>query len=128
MDGQRILALARKTEPDALAELEEMHLADAPDYITAIMAGLAHGLTPPKALHGAWGKWMADNAASIQEFGLANFYDGPEASCAMVNYTSLTRYLAIMVAEQGRHNAELEDRLRVLESKVANNPALLEAV
>ena len=98
-----------------------MPLADAPDYITAIMAGLAHGLTPPKALHGAWGKWMADNAESIQEFGLANFYNGPEESRAMVNYTRLTQYLAIMVAEQGRRNAHLEDCLRSL---VEANPTL----
>ena len=119
MDGQRILALALATDPDILAELEEMHLADAPDYMTAILAGLAHGLTPQKALHAAWGKWMSDNAESIQEFGLANFYDGLDASCAMVNYTGVTQYLAIMVAEMGRRNVELGDRVAVQETKMA---------
>jgi len=94
-----------------------MHLADAPDYITAIMAGLAHGLTPPKALHGAWGKWMTDNAEVIQEFGLANFYDGFEASCAMVNYTRLAQYLTIMVTEQGRQNEELRQELEEIKSE-----------
>ena len=91
-----------------------MHLADAPDYFTAIMAGLAHGLTPPKALHGAWGKWLTDNAESIQEFGLANFYDGFEANCAMVNTTRVMQYLAIMVAEQGRELAEIRAELKTL--------------
>ena len=118
MDGQRILAQALATKPDVFSELKEMHLADAPDYVTAIVAGLAHGLTPREALHGAWGKWMADNAESIQEFGLANFYDGFEADRAMVNYTGVTQYLAIMVAEQGRENAEMKERLEMLESKM----------
>ena len=111
MDGQRILDRALAPRPDALSELEDMHLADAPDYITAILAGIAHGLTPQKALHGAWGKWMSDNAEAIQKFGLATFYDGFEGNRAMVNYTGITQYLAIMVAEQGRQIESLREEL-----------------
>jgi len=115
MDGQRILALVSKSDAE-IAELSEMHLADAPDYITAIAAGLAHGLTPPKALHAAWGKWMTDHADAIQAFGLANFYDGPDASRAMTNSTNVTRYLAIMVAEQGAQIAALREELEQLKA------------
>lgn len=110
MDGQRILALKAPT-PEALSKLESMHLADAPDYTTAIMAGLAHGLTPRDALHGAWGKWMTDHAESIQKFELANFYDGPESSKAMVNYSRFVHYLVVMVAEQDRHLLTLREEL-----------------
>ena len=114
MDGLGLLAPAA---PEGV-DLETMHLKDAPDYITAIAGGLAHGLTPPKALHGAWGKWMCDHADAIQDFGLANFYDGKDAGRAMVNYTRLTQYLALMVAEQGRVLAEVTEQNKELQAQL----------
>ena len=97
--------------PRPTTDLREMHLADAPDYLTAVAAGIAHDLTPSAALKAAFGKWATDHADAIQEFGLANFYDGKDVARAMVNYSRLTQYLAIMVAEQSRRIAELEAQL-----------------
>lgn len=84
-----------------------MSLADAPDLPTAIAAGLAHGLTPKAALKSAFGKWMSEHAEDVQRFGLANFYDGPDASRAFVNETAMLHFLCIVVAEQQRQIAAL---------------------
>ena len=88
--------------------LDTMHLADAPDYFTAVAAGEAHGLAPTHALKAAFGKWMTDHADAVQRYGLANFYDGPDASRAFANYTRLVQFLTIVVAEQGREIAALK--------------------
>jgi hypothetical protein len=91
--------------------LDRLSLADAPDLPTAIAAGLAHGLTESEALKSAFGKWMSEHAADVQRFGLANFYDGPDASRAMVNYSRLAQFLCVVVAEQQRQIAVLTQRL-----------------
>lgn len=93
---------------DALAA---MSLADAPDLPTAIAAGIAHGLTPSDALKSAFGKWMTEHAEGVQAFGLANLYDGPDANRAMVNQTRLLQYLAVMVDQQRREIASLQQQL-----------------
>ena len=108
-----MLALIPK---EASLDLSEMSLADAPDYTTAVAAGLAHGLAPTEALKSAYGKWLTDHADAVQEFGLANFYDGKDSNHAFVNETRLAQYLAIMVAEQGRQIAELREELEQLKA------------
>lgn len=95
--------------PDRAA-LQAMTLADAPDLPTAIAAGLAHGLTEPEALKSAFGKWMSEHAADVQRFGLANFYDGTDAPRMMVNYSRLAQFLCVVVAEQQRQIADLQQR------------------
>lgn len=87
----------------ARRHLEQMSLADAPDYRTAIAAGLAHGLTPFEAVKSAFGKWLTTNAADVQRFKLANFYARQRRQRrqgAFVNYTHLLRFLTIVVADQ----------------------------
>lgn len=83
-------------------DLASMSLADCPDLGTAVAAGIAHGLTPKEAVKSAFMKWMQENSVGVQGYGLANFYDGPESPRAMVNYSALTQFLAITVAEQQR--------------------------
>jgi hypothetical protein len=94
--------------PAPSPSLATMTLADAPDYLTAIAAGEAHGLTPPDALKSAFGKWLSENAGAVERFGLANFYEGTEESKAFANYSALVRLLTLMVAEQGREIAALK--------------------
>ena len=94
--------------PNAAVALDALHLADAPDYFTAIAAGEAHGLVPTQALKAAFGKWLTDHADAVQRYELANFYDGQDASRAFVNYSRLAQFLVIVVAEQGREIAELK--------------------
>lgn len=86
-----------------------MTLADAPDLPTAIAAGIAHGLTESQALKSAFGKWMGEHADAVERFGLANFYDGTDASRAMVNYSRLVQFLCVAVAEQQRQIAEMRE-------------------
>lgn len=90
------------------ARLAASALADAPDLPTAIAAGLAHGLTPSDALKSAFGKWLRDHADAVQDFGLANFYDGKDASRAMVNQTRVIQFLCVALAEQGRQIRALQ--------------------
>lgn len=119
--------------PDALVpvtrdrSLTEMSLADAPDYLTAVAAGIAHDLTPSAALKAAFGKWATDHADAVQEFGLANFYDGKDVARAMVNYTRLTQYLAVMVSEQGRQIEELREQNVELQRLVTTQHELIGA-
>lgn len=92
-------------------DLATMSLDECPDLETAMAAAFARGLPAPKALNAAWAKWMRSNAAAIQEFGLANFYDGLDADCAMVNTKALTKYLLIRTVIQGEQIASLTARL-----------------
>lgn len=85
-----------------LAPLASMSLADAPDHRTAIAAGMAHGLTAPEALKSSFGKWLRENAADVEAFGLGSFYDGTDQSRAFVNNTRLLHFLVIVVADQAR--------------------------
>lgn len=96
------------------AELATMSLAEAPDYLTALAAAEAHGIAPPEALRSAFGKWLTDNHEVIQRYGLANFYDGPEAARAMVNQGAMVRFLAIALADMGKRVARIEDENREL--------------
>lgn len=98
-------------------DLATMSLAECPDHMTAIQAGIMHGLAAPEALKSSFGKWLSENADAVQQFGLANFYDGPHADRAFVNYTRLTQLLAVMVADQSRQIAALQSeaaRVRAL--------------
>lgn len=83
-------------------DLATMSLDECPDLWTAVEAGLMHGLTPEAALDAAFGKWATENAPALQKFGISNFYDGRYAARAFVNYSLLTRFLAITCAEQDK--------------------------
>lgn len=102
------MADALTPAPTRAIDLAMMSLDDCPDLWTAVEAGIMHGLKPSEALKSAFGKWMRENASAIQMFGLANFYDGPHADRAMVNYTRVIQYLAITCAEQSRQIAQLQ--------------------
>lgn len=95
--------------------LAAMSLADAPDFATALAAGEAHGLAPKDALTSAFGKWMTENAEAVERYGLANFYDGVDQSRAMVDYSRLTRLLAIALADTTGRVRELEARIADIE-------------
>lgn len=98
-------------------DLATMSLAECPDHTTAIQAGIMHGLAPSDALKSSFGKWLSENHDAVQTFGLANFYDGPHAGRAFVNYSRLTQLLAVMVADQSRQIAALQSeaaRVRAL--------------
>lgn len=91
----------------AAGSLGEMSLANAPDLLTAIAAGEAHGLAPSEALKSAFGKWMSEHADAVQRYGLANFYDGKDANRAFVNETRLLQFAVIMLDQQAREIREL---------------------
>ena len=120
MDGQRVLMANALMPPRTGTDLATMTLDECPDLGTAIAAGLAHGLPAPKALNSAWAKWMRENSEAIQEFGIANFYDGLDADCAMVNSKQLSKYLLVMVTEQIRQIAALTARLDAVEQGILN--------
>lgn len=90
--------------------LRTMTLADAPDLLTAIAAGEAHGLTPPAALKSAFGKWLTENRVEIERYRIATM----GKSRAMVNQTALLRLLTIILVEQGRELATLREDVRTL--------------
>lgn len=101
------LPVALERQRPRLIDLATMSLADAPDLWTAIDAGIMHGLSPREAMRSAFHKWLGDNGAAVQSFGLANFYaqDGlgnPDTSKAFVNHKAFMEFAVIMLAEQAR--------------------------
>ena len=96
------------------AGLKHTSLADAPDYLTAVAAGITHGLGPSEALKSAFGKWLTEHAEAVQRFGIANWYDGPDASRAFVNQTRLVQYLCVRLADQERDIADLRSEIATM--------------
>jgi len=94
------------------ADLAQMSLADAPDYMTAIAAGIAHGLEPKHALRSAFGKWLTDNKEAVEGLGLANVY---AENGAMVDQSRSLQFALLLLAEQQRQIVELTERLNALE-------------
>ena len=66
-------------------DLSEMHLADAPDYMTAIAAGIAHGLAPKKALQSAYGKFLTDDFV-VQAYWQPSIYSDLGGSLESEDY------------------------------------------
>lgn len=93
--------------PVSATPLGELSLAAAPDLLTAVAAGEAHGLAPSEALKAAFGKWLTEHAESVERYGLASFYEGHDASRAFVNQTRLLQFVTVMLAEQGREIASM---------------------
>lgn len=88
-------------------DLASLPLKDCHDLPTVIAAGLAHGLTPAKALDAAHWKWLTDHAEDVQRFGLANLYEDETGPRAMSNIVRQVRFLLVVVEEQQRQIAAL---------------------
>lgn len=111
MDDVLMLALTKRP-------LLDISLADAPDFASALAAAEARGITPKNALKSAFGKWLSENAETVQRYGLANFYAGTDATRAMVDYSRLAMVLAIALSDASARVATLEERIATLESRL----------
>ena len=98
-------------------DLTEMHLADAPDYMTAIAAGIAHGLPAKKALQSAYGKFLTDHKEAVEGLGLANVYSD---TGAMVDQSRSIQFLTLLVVEQAATIAAITERLEAAEHKLGD--------
>ena len=100
-------------------DLATMHLEDAPDYMTAIAAGIAHGLPAKKALQSAYGKFLTDHKEAVEGLGLANVYG---ETSAMVDQSRSIQFLTLLVVEQAATIAALTERLESAENKLGDRP------